>query len=151
MEQTGLDIPLDDEDSTWTFFAPTNAAFEILPEHLKNDIFESISNLQFVLFCHVIGGSEIFSNHLYCAERTTMANQKDTRIVREMGQTFQKGAGNSRRSMPQIVDADNEACNGVVHDVDGVLIPFFLARLVVRRPKSYCNANTGYDQETLLW
>ena len=123
LTQTGLDIPLGDGDSTWTLFAPTDAAFGLVPEQLASDIFESDSNLSNVLLYHAVAGKEIFSHELYCTWTITMANQRDTRTVCVNGQFFQKGAGNSREMMPQIVRANTEACNGVIHVVDEVILP----------------------------
>lgn len=55
-----------------------------------------------------------------------MANGKISRTICAGVDIFQKGAGNPRDTMPQIVETDIEACNGVVHVVNQAMLPIEL-------------------------
>jgi uncharacterized surface protein with fasciclin (FAS1) repeats len=123
LELTGLDSALDKKNSVWTLFAPTDEAFESLDGQIADEVFTSVENLEFVLLYHVISGVEVGSQQLVCTQRTIMANTKETRTVCSVDQIFQKGAGNSNQEKPEIVKVDIEACNGIVHVVDRVILP----------------------------
>ena len=123
LELTGLDSALDKKNRVWTLFAPTDEAFDSLDGQIANEVFSSVEDLEFVLLYHVISGVEVGSRQLVCTQRTIMANTKETRTVCSVDQIFQKGAGNSNQEKPEIVKVDIEACNGVVHVVDRVILP----------------------------
>ncbi len=52
-----------------------------------------------------------------------MTNGKDSRTICKDGTTYQKGGGNSDDAKPEIISADIEACNGVIHVVSEVMLP----------------------------
>jgi uncharacterized surface protein with fasciclin (FAS1) repeats len=79
-----------------------------------------------ILTFHAVAGEVVFSTDLNCTGPLTMANGKTSRTICEGVDIFQKGAGNPRDTMPQIVDTDIEACNGVVHVVNQVMLPIEL-------------------------
>ena len=99
----------------WTIFAPTNDAFNSAPP-LKDDI-------TFILTEHVIANAMITAEDLVCTEKTEMANGKKTRTVCKNGVTYQKGSGNSDEVRPEIIETNIEACNGIIHVVDQVILP----------------------------
>ncbi len=99
---------------TWTIFAPTNEAFDNAPR-LEDDI-------DYILLGHVVSGVAIPAEDLACSELTEMANGKDTRTVCKDEGVFQKGRGNSDEERPKIIDSDIQACNGIVHVVDQVIL-----------------------------
>ena len=107
---------------TFTVFAPTTDAFTALPTERMTEI----DNLTDLLLYHVVPGQKLMSSDLPCAagENTIeMANGKDTRTrcVSNVPE-LQKGIGNSIDDVPAFVTVDVEACNGVVHVIDGVLL-----------------------------
>jgi len=107
---------------TFTVFAPTTDAFTTLPTERMADI----DNLTNLLLYHVVPGRKLMSSDLPCVagENTIeMANGKDTRTrcVANVPE-LQKGGGNSIDDAPAFVTVDVEACNGVVHVIDGVLL-----------------------------
>jgi len=123
LRQTGLDRTLNSSSKIWTVFAPTDEAFELLGSSLSEKVFESVENLEFVLLYHAVKNRVIYSKQLHCTHRLTMANGKETRTVCMGNMVFQNGGGNSQDQRPKIVDVDIDACNGVVHVVDRVILP----------------------------
>ena len=107
---------------TFTVFAPTTEAFATLPAERMADV----DNLTNLLLYHVVPGQKLMSSDLPCVagENTIeMANGKDTRTrcVKSVPE-LQKGIGNDIDDAPAFVTVDVEACNGVVHVIDGVLL-----------------------------
>ena len=90
---------------------------DVLDEVLADD-----DLLKDILLFHAVD-EELKADDLHCTGRTEMVNGRDTRTVCRDGDIFQKGAGNLRRDRPRIIHADVEACNGVIHAVDEVLLP----------------------------
>ena len=64
----------------------------------------------------------VFSGDLECSETIEMVNGKDTRTVCKNDSVFQKGKGNSDDERPEIIGADIETCNGIIHAIDGVML-----------------------------
>lgn len=106
---------------SWTVFAPTNRAFTKLGNTLDAVLADKPLLTDILLF-HAVEG-EVFSTDLECTARVKMANGDESRTVCRRGSVFQKGAGNPRNDMPEIISADIEACNGVIHVVDEVMLP----------------------------
>ena len=102
-------------DGEWTIFAPTNSAFDDAPP-IPSDV-------GFVLEGHLVAGSTITSEDLVCTKKTEMANHRNTRTVCTGDHVFQKGAGNAADRRPEIVERDIEACNGIVHIINEVILP----------------------------
>ncbi|KAL3942317.1 MAG: hypothetical protein SGARI_000305, partial [Bacillariaceae sp.] len=109
---------------TWTVFAPTDQAFQNLDEALGDDGLDDIDQLNVILF-HAVNGTEVRAADLDCDETLAMTNGEDstTRCSGDLTTFFQIGPDNPRDSFPEITSADNEACNGVVHIVDEVMLP----------------------------
>ena len=108
---------------TYTVFAPTDEAFDKLPEGTLESLLGDIPALTNILLFHAVADEVILSSDLECTGLIEMANGNESRTVCRDGSTFQKGAGNSRDAMPEIVTADVEACNGVIHVVSQVMLP----------------------------
>jgi len=122
--KAGLDGVLDGPGK-FTVFAPTNAAFEeILEIDAVADLVENdIDFVTEVLLYHVIGDKVLKRRDLDCTELYGMANGSPTRHVCSRGQRFQRGSGNLNSDPPKIAAFDVDACNGVVHVVDKVILP----------------------------
>jgi uncharacterized surface protein with fasciclin (FAS1) repeats len=119
--QAGLGSAL--SHGLWTVFAPTNAAFDALPEGTLDAVLVDL------LLFHVVVNKKIFAADLRCQHLLKMGNDKNSRTVCRSGKgvdgIFQKGAGNPRDVdfMPEIINTDIAACNGLIHVVDNVLLP----------------------------
>lgn len=108
-------------DRRLTVFAPTNKAvnrmnFKSLDEEQLQEVVE------FHAHRGVLQTSEM---PCYAGYNTiTMMDGKDSRtICVDYIPTFQKGGGNTDENKPAIISTDIEACNGVVHMLDAMLLP----------------------------
>ncbi|MBS0011682.1 MAG: fasciclin domain-containing protein, partial [Bacteroidales bacterium] len=108
---------LSDETGAFTVFAPTNAAFAALLTAIgqtsATDIPEDV--LKSVLQYHVIAANEIYSTNLADGATVTTVNGEDIIVTEVGGSFFISGVG--------INTADVMTSNGVVHIMDGVLVP----------------------------
>lgn len=114
---SGLAYTLEDDDSLFTVFAPTNEAFSNLGSTL-NAVLGDVHLLKDILLFHVVVGEEIFEEDLGCTHLIEKANGKDSRTVCRGSKIFQKGKGNPRTNLPEIIQTDIGACNGIIHVVD---------------------------------
>jgi len=124
--QAGLGDAL--SSGLWTVFAPTNDAFEALPEDTLDAVLADKELLLDVLLFHVVVNKEIFAADLRCQHLVKMGNGKNSRTVCRSGSVngiFQKGAGNPREAafMPKVVTTDIAACNGLINVVNNVILP----------------------------
>ena len=101
----------------FTVFAPTNEAFAKVPAatlaHLLDP--KNIKELQAVLTYHVVSGN-IQSKDLKPFQDVKTVEGSEIRVVVHDGKVYVNQA--------QVTAADNEATNGVVHIINGVLIPY---------------------------
>lgn len=121
LEAAGLDATLSDEDSDFTVFAPTDEAFEVLPEGTLDTLLADTDLLTDVLLYHVITDSVVGSNTALSLAGTTqlMANEAKLAI------TVRGDALYLNESL--VIDTDIEASNGVIHVIDAVLTPTTIA------------------------
>ena len=117
LEAAGLDATLADEDSDFTVFAPTDEAFEALPEGTLDTLLADTDLLTEVLLYHVITDSVVGSDTALslAGTTTTMANEAKLAI------TVRGDALYLNESL--VIDTDIEASNGVIHVIDAVLTP----------------------------
>ena len=102
-------------EGPFTLFAPTDAAFEALPEGTVEALLEDPSGtLTDILLYHAVGGTAL-SSDLTDGQMITTINGKDVTITINMNGVFINDA--------QVIMADLEADNGVVHVIDAVLLP----------------------------
>lgn len=106
----------------WTVFAPTDQGFDDVQDALGDLMADELLD---VLKFHTIPGEVLFSDDLVCETNVTMANAKSSRTTCSTysGFVFQEGPGNVLPLNPRIIEADQPACNGVVHIVDHVMVP----------------------------
>lgn len=116
LDSTGLVSALQG-DGPFTVFAPTNAAFESLPDGALADLIgaEDKSQLESILLYHVVEGS-IMSGDLSPGTQSVATLQGDSLMVEVTDSGVMVGDA-------QVVQADVEASNGVIHVIDGVLMP----------------------------
>ncbi len=113
VEAGGLVETLSD-DGPFTVFAPTNEAFEALPEGVLDALLleENQDTLVKILTYHVVP-SEVTSDQITDGDVATVEGQSVT-LSTEDGVTVNEAT---------VVIADVPASNGVIHAIDAVLIP----------------------------
>jgi uncharacterized surface protein with fasciclin (FAS1) repeats len=104
------------EDGPFTVFAPTNAAFNALPDGTVEDLLqpENRERLTAILTYHVVEGANMASDVQGMSSATTLEGS-DVSISTSDGSVQVGGA--------TVVQADVEASNGVIHAIDAVLMP----------------------------
>ena len=112
----------------FTVFAPNNDAFNNLPSDITSAVEKNDSMLIDVLEYHVAENVYYF-NEFSCRDQTgiqtTMLNgdTTKTRCINNNNNILQIGDGNSQNTLPEIIEFDIPACNGVVNIIDEVLLP----------------------------
>ncbi len=101
-------------DADLTVFAPTNDAFAALGATLDAALADPSGLLTQVLAYHVLGSSQTGAELLAATEFETLQGELVTISLRD-GKVFINDS--------QVVIADIEASNGIVHVIDAVLIP----------------------------
>lgn len=117
LEATGLDATLDDEDATFTVFAPTDDAFALLGEDTINSLLADTDTLSDILLYHVIADAEVDSSAAVDSAGSTvqMANGKSTGLSL---------SGDSLMvNLSTVTMTDIETDNGIIHVIDAVLMP----------------------------
>ena len=105
---------LTDPLAKFTVFAPTNAAFEKIASDLGTDLegVLALENLSDILLYHVVGG-ETASSELVAGDIVTL---NGTPITIDLSNGVQVNGQN-------VTTADVMSENGIVHIIDGVLVP----------------------------
>lgn len=111
--EAGLDDELSDEEADLTVFAPTNEAFAALSEVPTG------SALEQVLLYHVVDGSALSTDLTDGQEITTLQGGIVTVSIDGETVTLTDGQENT----VTVTLADVPANNGVIHVIDGVLLP----------------------------
>lgn len=102
-------------DGPFTLFAPTDAAFDALPDGTLDALLADPSGeLTDILLYHAVAGSNL-SSDLTNGQLITTINGKDLTVTINANGVFINDA--------QVTVADLEAANGVVHVIDAVLLP----------------------------
>jgi len=107
----------------FTVFAPTNAGFAALPAGTLDSLMKPANKGQLVdiLTYHVLSG-KVLSTDLDLFQEVTTVEGKKLKI-QVFGGKVQVGASLSSADLKQVTAADNLASNGVVHIINGVLLP----------------------------
>lgn len=116
LEETGLDETLDDTDSTFTVFAPTDAAFDLLGDDTIAALLADTAALTDILLYHVIDG-EIRAADLVASVGTTVETLNGASIAGGVD------GGDTFVNFSLITQVNQLADNGVVHIIDAVLVP----------------------------
>jgi len=106
-----VDLLSDCEAGPFTVFAPTNDAFAALPAELLEAALADTELLTAVLTYHVVEGTVLAADVVELSSATTVQGEDIA-----VDGTVLNGTVN-------IVATDIEACNGVVHVIDAVLLP----------------------------
>ena len=99
-------------DGPFTVFAPTDDAFAALPEGTVEGLLEDIPALTSILTYHVVAG-KVESTDLVNGPVTTV-NGADVEINLDDGVKVNDS---------NVIIPDVQACNGVIHVIDAVLLP----------------------------
>ena len=113
IDACGLDGVLSDPGSL-TLFAPTDAAFDLLPAGTVTALLADIPALTDILKHHVVGASVLSSALSNAQVVTTLLGTDVTVTINSMGVYIDNA---------MVTVADITADNGVVHVIDAVLIP----------------------------
>ena len=102
-------------DGPFTIFAPTNAAFEKLPEGTVETLLkpENKEKLQGILKYHVVSG-KVMAADVTAGEVEMLSGDKATIKVAEGVVTIDKA---------KVVKTDIVGTNGVIHVIDSVILP----------------------------
>jgi transforming growth factor-beta-induced protein len=123
VEAAGLTEALADPEATLTVFAPTNAAFEAALADLgltAEELLADTETLTSILTYHVLDEA-VTSQDLADAGSEeipveTLSGEELVVVVGDSGVTFQGQTA-------MVTTADVDASNGVIHIIDGVLLP----------------------------
>merc|ERR1712010_401260 len=107
----------------FTVFAPTNEAFKALPAGVLDSLMkpENKAKLVDILKYHVLP-EEVLSTQLKPFQAVTTVEGKPLH-VQEWGGKVHVGPSLESKDLKNVIKADNSASNGVVHIIDGVLLP----------------------------
>jgi len=97
----------------FTVFAPTDDAFAKIPKNVLDDLIKDKKELTRVLTYHVVPGKVMSSDVVNLDSAKTVEGQ-ELRIDASDGVKINKS---------NVVKADIETSNGVIHVIDSVLIP----------------------------
>jgi transforming growth factor-beta-induced protein len=116
--QEGLDVALKNPNATLTVFAPDNAAFDALAAALNTNIAGLLANpdLTNILLYHVLGATVPSSAVTNGAIVTPLNNANTIKMTKT-------STGSVYANQAMVNAADLTAANGVVHSVNGVLLP----------------------------
>lgn len=101
-------------EGPFTVFAPTNAAFEKLPDGTLESVLADKEKLTDILTYHVVEG-EVTSEQVAGMNSATTVQGQAVMIKVENGNVYINDA--------MVVTADIQAENGVIHVIDTVLLP----------------------------
>ncbi len=110
---TGIDSALSD-DGPFTVFAPTDKAFEAIPEAVLADIVADENLLRSILTYHAVGAKALSTDLINGQEITTLNGAKVKVTINASG-VFINDA--------KVTVSDIIADNGVVHVIDAILLP----------------------------
>jgi transforming growth factor-beta-induced protein len=113
--EAGLDGALSNPEDALTLFAPTDAAFEALPDGLLADLLADPSGLLTDILLYHVVGSVALSTDLADGQMITTLLGEDVTVTINGDGVFINDA--------QVIIADILASNGVVHVIDAVLVP----------------------------
>lgn len=103
------------EPGPYTVFAPTDDAFDNLPEGTVNRLIHDIDKLTAILAYHIVPGRFTSEDAPRLASAVTTLEGSDLRVATSSIELTVNGA--------HVVHANMTAANGVLHEIDQVLVP----------------------------
>lgn len=116
LKATGLDETLDNLSSSFTVFAPTDAAFAVLGEETLSALLQNPDTLSPILLYHVLG-SEVGSSAAIAAAGTTVGTANGAEVGLSLS------GSNLLVNLATVTVRDLQADNGIIHIIDAVLTP----------------------------
>ena len=115
VQAAGLEDTL--RSGTFTVFAPTDAAFDALPEGTVDTLLkpENKDQLTAILTYHAVAG-EVRAADVVKLDKATTVNGADITIEVVDGKVILNGT-------VEVTTTDIETSNGIIHVIDGVLLP----------------------------
>jgi uncharacterized surface protein with fasciclin (FAS1) repeats len=113
LERAGLAETLAGE-GPFTVFAPTDEAFEAVPQETLDALAEDTDMLRAVLLYHVVEGE---------ARASDVASMRSAETLNGDSVRLRASGDSVRVDAARVVKADVIASNGVIHVIDEVLIP----------------------------
>ncbi|MCU0549710.1 MAG: fasciclin domain-containing protein [Leptolyngbya sp. Prado105] len=117
IDKAGIAPELENLDGSFTLLAPTDEAFARLPEGQLDELLQDLPKLRRVLSYHVLSGDVRFEDLTEIEEAPTLEGS----IIAVDHQ------GGIKVNSVSISQSDILAENGVIHAIDGVLMPAILA------------------------
>ena len=139
LDYVGLDGILVADEDHYTAFVPHNNAFQDLLYHCDVDYIDDfpVNTLKDLLLYHIHEGEIFDKDDLQdrCGDLLLMKNDENTRTTCSYSRNkiFQKGGGNPPDNKPRIISFDIDACNGIVHAVNRVILPRYVVPLPINR------------------
>lgn len=118
LQATGLDTVLADESATFTVFAPTDAAFELIDSSTIAALLDNTDVLSNILLQHVIAESAVNATSAYTLNGEVVETASMAEIALKINSTTDMltfGGAN-------IVMKDIYTTNGIIHVIDAVII-----------------------------
>ncbi|WP_224489300.1 fasciclin domain-containing protein [Robertkochia flava] len=106
-------------EGPFTIFAPSNEAFANLADVLGTETVDP-ETLRTILLYHVVAGQNLQSDNLTAGLEMTTANEELLYMDSEEGTKLIDGTGGDGVS---ILTSDIQGSNGVIHEIDRVLLP----------------------------
>jgi len=110
-------------EGPFTVFAPTNAAFENLPEGVLAALIANPEALTEVLLYHVAEGIAKSSDFDKGKNEVEMLNEDEVKVVLTGSGKIKVIDEDDNSPTADVILGDVEASNGVIHVIDEVLIP----------------------------
>lgn len=109
-------------EGPFTVFAPSNEAFALLPPRVLQELLkpENKGELDKILKYHVVSGN-IQAKDIVSGRRVKTVEGEDITPFIAFGKVYIEGG--TRENLAEVIQADVEASNGVVHVINRVLIP----------------------------
>lgn len=108
-------VGLLNEPGPYTVFAPTDDAFDNLPEGTVNRLTQNVEKLTAILAYHIVSGSFTSDDAARLSSAVTTLEGSDLRIAISSIELTVNGA--------RVVHSNIAADNGVLHGIDQVLVP----------------------------
>jgi uncharacterized surface protein with fasciclin (FAS1) repeats len=140
--EAGLGDALAEIDKA-TIFAPTNAAFEKIPAETLTSLLADKASLTNLLTYHVVPGKRISSYRLGSRSLTAL-NEGTLAVKTTRYRSFWWFSSDIKVNDAKIVKANLRATNGIIHGIDTVLDPDFLA------PKTILELAAGNEDLSTL-
>jgi len=121
IQEAGLESALRGE-GPFTVFAPTDEAFDNLPDGVLDDLLDDPDELAKVLLYHVLDGKFMATDVLGLDDGTELETLLENETI-TLGLNGGVFLTDNQSEQAEVTDTDVEASNGVIHVIDRVLIP----------------------------